>query len=1830
MWNMSLVTLNSSDKCANRVRSEFNEVFNLSSLLCAKEEFSVKEEFMSVPFLFELLVAFNAYYEEHQFFVIATGAFLGGFITLCFILFYEIVWPRIVAFFDHLEVLCMRLPYFNLLIDFFSVYCIEPCYVHVMGGRSRRYVEGADLKIQCGNRTANFHQIRRFYSSNKLELRLYGSTTCGEYVFDFPVYCDPGTVHRFIKFLREYDRRGPEEHREVRRFCEGQLTPYLKQEARVLFAPIIGKVTGWSLFPEDSKVPIMLGSSVGFFLGSFTSVFPFILFTSSLKMAANSLVYVFCEEVFNGYFGVMPIIAYETSVRMPNGFAMNGLVALMHLGVCSFPLPIRILIHFAWNLAAIRVAKLFHPNLFVTGGTTSEMNEKYVKACFGVVDLLNKMCNKDIVGLLCVLGSMNARQIASFLETVGLFSVEEVDLKWLDDILAEEEDVPLGSFRELMFEWIPRPIRHSPTFSKVAALAMMFFSSQFFGSSGILCNLRGSLTPEDFTDRADMYSTVVGAVVGVLKGAKRSVEEGNWRAFFDLPRDVIFADKATALLFDGGKGTTAEIEAQIAEARTLVEGRRFLNNTIEQQRLRDKLLEFVKSQRQFLKSQSFRRAPFMVSLIGPPGTGKTQLLSACQNWSRKRAGKEKRAGDVAIVDVESKYPTESNVDEDVEYLVTNDAPAIYTEFPKMDKMPLDIMLQRILDIFPLSFRAAAVEDKGKVLNNVKQYFFTSNNYSFKCPGETKKLHRRMRKGFHVEVSVVVDGQERSFEEFEGLPQEKRNDCWRFTELLTDCLSSDNFILYKKTKKVMNLAEFFETYERKLTMFEQAQSRESELFDDDEGLCPCGIPKVLHLGVHNDKTVGSYGHRANTYRMLSSRCVYDPEEADGYDPFVSKSTEIITLNNLKIPEVAGGVRLIHIVFPMFIWLFISCFFWDFAFSLVWLGLCLACLWMSDFDFQYYLVKFVSQEFEQYNDWVVEKMFLSDRVEAIVKKMSNQRGGAITYALFKCKQYYLRLKRFFLDYWKVIAAGVISVGLYDRYRKHILLAKPIFPEQVDPKTMNIFSYSSQPSFPLEKRREWSKADTESVHVKVQKVGVGLEDLKMMIKNNMSKVELLYDGNVAEATILFVTPEFFLLNKHYVFKDGKWLPKTGYFQIVYRGNRETFHCSDLLGDDSSEVFLIRHFFDVLHKSLQSFMPEEDVGVAINICRVGADDTFEGVGYPTRFKADKTYDALVWGGDKVVPGMCMEPVIGKIDGTSFLVGIVSFGRESWVLANQTGCSLLSKAWFTRILAKQKEPMVGDAALLGAPIEIQPLSLNAELRNVPTSCIAALGSSSEKSREFTTAFRKTVLYPAFSPMLSQEYGAPKKLKTVNDGVYRSAFTNTFKNVGKSNNLKISEIKTVVAQMVERNASEKLVEERNVKLSPISFSEAIFGKPELGIERIDFKTSSGPLLRDFGIKNKYDMFVPVDSDGYIYALDENVMDLVKGYDDVYKRGDFCVPFVDMVPKDEVRPEVKLIMAKIRLFCVLCAAFNIYIRMYMMPLIVYLLQYRVNSECYGAMNAASAEWNELANRMKKEGFFNFDMDFETFDVSHDGKMFYAGALFYYLLALRLGYPEEAAEIVYRIVISFRWQLGRYMADYFLKFKGMPSGVIFTLIFNSFVNSFLLRVAYLRLVGPLNDFQEKVETANVGDDNINAVHRELREKFNMITIAVEYARMGYVATPAKKGNETQAEIPFEDLTFLKRSFVWSSELKSYVAPIDPDSIYKAFCFEKKESGISPPERLRDVSRGAQREAFLHGREFFDNFQVKCGAAFDEAGLRWESLDYEVLKIEYLDGVFRTFAA
>lgn len=665
-----------------------------------------------------------------------------------------------------------------------------------------------------------------------------------------------------------------------------------------------------------------------------------------------------------------------------------------------------------------------------------------------------------------------------------------------------------------------------------------------------------------------------------------------------------------------------------------------------------------------------------------------------------------------------------------------------------------------------------------------------------------------------------------------------------------------------------------------------------------------------------------------------------------------------------------------------------------------------------------------------------------------------------------------------------------------------------------------------------------------------------------------------------------------------------------------------SEILRHSKTELVLIPNRGNALVAPLHKYLLGNSPPESLDVTYVNEEVSLSLCAYPSKFhypyEERSIYDTYAWMKEQK-HGDCGTIVIGHFAGTSAIVGMVAYMNS----IGEGGACHFNQRIYTEMVENRTLPLV-DSVVINVP-SFEELDQKSDFREIDSDYIQPLGTIPGSKSRFKSKFRRSRLYQQFYPFLSEPYGIPDKIRSVVDGEYYTAMKHTFKNISLNHLSKMS---------VRRRAVFSYLSDFQFpgeKLGPLTLDEAIFGCSSIGVDRVEFSTSVGRMAREeFGAKNKFDLFEDIEGTDK-KRLKPEFLKKVNALIERLRRSSIEVPNVEFAVKDEVRPTAKLDKSKVRLFSVLDFHFNVVMRMFLMPLITFLLQNPKFSECYGQMNAGSKQWTDLKNHLDSIEGSVLDMDFEAFDTSHGSEVFEMVAILFFLLALKCGYTRSDASIVYLLVMCLRVQFIRFLNSLAIKFKGMPSGVIITLILNSLVNSLLMRMAFDVLVGiDVSLFRDYVKAATTGDDNLSKVRRDIADKYNFLSIQSLYKDWGYLVTPAMKGNQAQAFIDWDQAVFLKRRFVqWEDGF--YRAPLNTDSIWKSVCFERVDSGVSPLQRLVDVLGSAQREAYLHGKEFFTDFQEKIRPSLVEMGVEsnFKWLSFDSLDVEFLEGTFKTFS-
>jgi hypothetical protein len=199
-----------------------------------------------------------------------------------------------------------------------------------------------------------------------------------------------------------------------------------------------------------------------------------------------------------------------------------------------------------------------------------------------------------------------------------------------------------------------------------------------------------------------------------------------------------------------------------------------------------------------------------------------------------------------------------------------------------------------------------------------------------------------------------------------------------------------------------------------------------------------------------------------------------------------------------------------------------------------------------------------------------------------------------------------------------------------------------------------------------------------------------------------------------------------------------------------------------------------------------------------------------------------------------------------------------------------------------------------------------------------------------------------------------------------------------------------------------------------------------------------------------------------------------------------------------------------------------------------------------------------------------------------------------------YSEDQLTIMRGIAADTAYPLMDFNNDLVKFFGSMPSGMFATVDINSLVNSLYLRYTFVDLykenIG--NDdyekifrlFDKNVHILTYGDDNVLNVSHNC-DWFNHTNIAKSFKKMDIDYTMADKNAESVPFIHISDVSFLKRTWRFDSDLNCYVAPLDHDSIEKMLMVWVASDTISPESQCVAVISSAIREYFFYGKDIFN---------------------------------------
>nr|QRQ90210.1 MAG: hypothetical protein 1 [Riboviria sp.] len=521
---------------------------------------------------------------------------------------------------------------------------------------------------------------------------------------------------------------------------------------------------------------------------------------------------------------------------------------------------------------------------------------------------------------------------------------------------------------------------------------------------------------------------------------------------------------------------------------------------------------------------------------------------------------------------------------------------------------------------------------------------------------------------------------------------------------------------------------------------------------------------------------------------------------------------------------------------------------------------------------------------------------------------------------------------------------------------------------------------------------------------------------------------------------------------------------------------------------------------------------------------------------------------------------------------------------------------------------------------ELQALHPNSHVRFIESDLRAEVfGSFNVWRSEHRSKMRKTVFY---DDLVAQGID-PQMLPAVMSG-WKADQRNLKKLT--TNNVQINEVILRAAGEAMLKSWEPALPFAREEMMIYDVNSSLNGVAGLRfVDRMNFSSSAGwPYCTS---KKAFLIPDPTDDDEHRVRVTDEIMSDVEHILDEYAKNNTSCTIFQYAKKDEMRPIQKVLDENTRGINGGQFGFTIVMRQLTLAMTrIMQLNPDIFNLCVG-LEAQTAQWSELLARLKRKGFSKWvAIDFTGFDSSFMTKCMKEA----FRVVLAFMDKSGATEQHKKYFKCMSYDLMYYMVNFcgtLMQLCGKnPSGHAWTVIINSIVNELYMRYAYIILHPKFDEemefdklldialgFDFDVALATYGDDSFKSVS-EGCEWYNHTAIKDAMAKFGVTVTMADKTSESRPYITQDEVSFLKRKFVFNSDFGKHVAPLEPMSIYKSLCWNRLSSVDSPAETLASCVMSATYEWAWHGREKYNEEMTRLHALCDKYDIKYTKIPFE----------------
>jgi hypothetical protein len=363
------------------------------------------------------------------------------------------------------------------------------------------------------------------------------------------------------------------------------------------------------------------------------------------------------------------------------------------------------------------------------------------------------------------------------------------------------------------------------------------------------------------------------------------------------------------------------------------------------------------------------------------------------------------------------------------------------------------------------------------------------------------------------------------------------------------------------------------------------------------------------------------------------------------------------------------------------------------------------------------------------------------------------------------------------------------------------------------------------------------------------------------------------------------------------------------------------------------------------------------------------------------------------------------------------------------------------------------------------------------------------------------------------------------------------------------------------------------------------------------------------------------------VFDEEVMACAREMEENAKCGIAAAPVFSGQLKDEPRKQAKVEQGLIRLFMGGPAAWCMYVRRYLLTFVKVMEENPLVFESAIGCTAQSLEWEKFREFLVTHGLEKIIAgDYGKFDKRMIAEMILAAFDVIVEVLRDAGWDEEDLKVIHCIAQDTAFPVAVIDSDLVQFFGSNPSGHPLTVIINSIANALYMRYAYI-LLNPEEEsesFKSNVALLTYGDDNAMGVHDRI-PWFNHTAVQQKLAEIGVVYTMADKESESVPYIHIDDVSFLKRKWVWNEEVQAFLCPLEMASIHKMVMVGTMSKSESVEAWIVSKLNSAVREFFFYGREVFEKQRAFMLTVIDKHNLEPE---YQLLPFPKWDELVANF--